>query len=71
MIGKIKLVTFGKIRSAEYQKLAEYYKKLISKYVRVDHLELKDVGWLFLSGMFFGMAAIIFQMTKKLGTRQK
>jgi hypothetical protein len=36
---------------------------------KIVPLGLKDLGWMFLGGMFFGMAAIIYQMARKLGTR--
>ena len=36
---------------------------------KIVPLGLKDVGWLFLGGLFFGMTALFFQMTRKFRTR--
>ena len=44
MAGKIKIVTFGKIKSKEIEDLSIYYQKLISKYAWIEHIQLKDVG---------------------------
>jgi len=43
-MNKIEVHHFGKIKSSEYQILAAYYQKLISKYYSIRLVTHKDVG---------------------------
>lgn len=40
---KIKVISFGKIKSEELFSLAKYYQKLCSKYLKLEIVELKDI----------------------------
>jgi 23S rRNA (pseudouridine1915-N3)-methyltransferase len=39
---KIRIISFGKIKTAEIKNLVDYYYRLTTKYVNVEKIELKD-----------------------------